>query len=378
LRVGFATRETMSGGPPSADITYSLPEAHSAISFAVPLDKDKIRAFLRKDLPNGRVEHEIDNIKAYLKIYRLSREVEKYLIGKDYKAHSLFPNFKYREDIPMWRVRSMPPVSLRYLAVRSGVGSYGWSGNVGIKGIGAPIILGGVLTDAKLQPTDPIPPEESFCDECKLCTKVCAMRMFSDKTEESVELGGKAFNFSTRINLYRCFIGCGGFSGLDKTGKWSTWSPGRYPYPETDDEVVDVLSKSFKFKRKWYIKGEYPGYDVSKLQEDIGFTDEEAKKMLAENKGTFKDIKNTTLTCGNCQLICWGDPKETAENYKILTNSGCVIQKKNRELIVLPTDEAKEMFDAMGGKHKRGIGGRIKYWVAKKYLTRAYKYFVRD
>jgi len=37
-------------------------------------------------------------------------------------------------------------------------------------------------------------------------------------------------------------------------------------------------------------------------------------------------LKTTKLTCGNYQLICWGDPKLTKENYQILTNSGCVIQ----------------------------------------------------
>ena len=57
IKVGFATRETLAGGPPSADITYIFDEAQSAICLAVPLDRDKIRAFFRKDLPNGRIAH---------------------------------------------------------------------------------------------------------------------------------------------------------------------------------------------------------------------------------------------------------------------------------------------------------------------------------
>jgi hypothetical protein len=64
-------------------------------------------------------------------------------------------------------------------------------------------------------------------------------------------------------------------------------------------------------------------------------------------------IKETKLTCGNCQLICWGDPKETAENYRILTNSGCVLQKENGDIIVLPHEEAELEFNKMNPKHQR-------------------------
>ena len=54
LSVGFANKDTLAGGPPSADITYKMPDAKSAISFTMPLDRDIIRAYLRKDKPNGR------------------------------------------------------------------------------------------------------------------------------------------------------------------------------------------------------------------------------------------------------------------------------------------------------------------------------------
>jgi epoxyqueuosine reductase QueG len=44
LSVGFATKETLKGGPPTTDMTYVMPEAETAICFAIPLDKVKIRA----------------------------------------------------------------------------------------------------------------------------------------------------------------------------------------------------------------------------------------------------------------------------------------------------------------------------------------------
>ena len=47
---GIATLETLSGGPPSADLTYIRPDAKSAVSFAVPLDDEMIIPFLKKEL----------------------------------------------------------------------------------------------------------------------------------------------------------------------------------------------------------------------------------------------------------------------------------------------------------------------------------------
>ncbi|MGQ9721639.1 MAG: hypothetical protein ACUVXA_10000, partial [Candidatus Jordarchaeum sp.] len=43
IRVGYATLDTLAGGPPSVDLSYVLPEARSAISFALPFDRVKIR-----------------------------------------------------------------------------------------------------------------------------------------------------------------------------------------------------------------------------------------------------------------------------------------------------------------------------------------------
>ena len=39
IKVRFANRESLAGGPPSADLTYQLEGARSAVSFALPLDK---------------------------------------------------------------------------------------------------------------------------------------------------------------------------------------------------------------------------------------------------------------------------------------------------------------------------------------------------
>ncbi len=48
FKVGIATTETLSCGPPSADLTYVLPEAKSAVCFALALDQDLIAPYFRK------------------------------------------------------------------------------------------------------------------------------------------------------------------------------------------------------------------------------------------------------------------------------------------------------------------------------------------
>jgi epoxyqueuosine reductase QueG len=240
--------------------------------------------------------------------------------------------------------------------MRSGVGSVGWSGNIGLKGYGAAIILGGLVTSAKLEPTDPIPEEESFCNKCKLCTKVCAFRMFSDRKEDSITLGGFTFKFAKRINLARCQIVCGGLSGLDKSGKWSTWSPGRYSYPETDKEVMRTLNLAVNNFLKWPEIELHKKYDTSEFAND-----KEITEVLGDIKfKMLKMIEDVKLTCGNCQLICTGDPKETNENYKLLINSGCVVQKEDGKIVILSPVKAQEVFNAMDPKHQRLYYKKIK------------------
>jgi epoxyqueuosine reductase len=349
LNVGFATKSSLEGGPSTVDITYPLSDAESAICFALPLDKMKARSFLRKDLPDGRRRHEEDNILTNIKAYQIALETANYLKELGFKAAAVFPNFKYREDVPGWEVNMIPEISLKLIALRSGTVSLGFSGNIGLKGYGAMVILGCVVTSAKLTPTNPIPSEESFCTECKLCQKVCALRMFGSDEIDTITIGGYTFNCAKRVNLARCQIVCGGLSGLDISKKWSTWSPGRYPFPESDKEVMKLLAISIHNASKWPESGDEIGVDVNQIENHEDFLN-----ALGDDKEKLvKMIKETKLTCGNCQLICWGDPIETAENYRILTNSGCVLQKENGDLVVLPYEEAERVFNEMDPKHQR-------------------------
>ncbi|MFX0076931.1 MAG: epoxyqueuosine reductase [Candidatus Hermodarchaeota archaeon] len=325
-KVGFATLDTMSGGPTGADLTYLLPEAQSAVSFYVAFDKEMILKYLGKENSKIRGIHEEENIKIHRIIWRASQRVKHWLIEQGYNAISVIPNNHYRTDVHGWQVSLPPELSLRYLAVRSGVASFGWSGNVGTKTHGTAIILGGIITDAKLEPTNPIPESESFCDECKICIKVCAYQMFSPTEKTTISLGGDDFSYSKRLNKMRCFLTCGGCNGLHSSGRFSTWSPGRYDCPDNDVEVSRLMSLAMTSQRKRPpIKDSSSGYQPA----------------------SFGGMGTIQLTCGNCQFVCAGNPKETAQRYKLLVNSGCVIQRDDGTLEVFPTEKAQKEFNKM-------------------------------
>jgi epoxyqueuosine reductase len=327
IRVAFATTETMAGGPPSADITYRMEGARSAVSFALPLDRDHIRAFLAKE---DRFGHEEDNLNTNLRSKDLSWELAEMLKGEGYAAKGSAANMKYRQDEEGWQLKLHPDISHRYMAARSGLGSYGWSGNVGIKGYGTAIILGTTVTDAELTPTEPIPEEEGFCDKCKLCYKCCALEMFDNKKETSVTLGGVTFTHAARREQLMCEFTCGGFNGLARSGKWSTWSPGRFDVPGLE-ENEKLFAEFFRAVDSYRKRPPMPGGIMHVALEDY----------------------RQYMTCGNCQIICWGNKDETRENVKLLHGSGCIMQKPDGELYALPPEEAKAAFASMDPERKK-------------------------
>jgi len=340
VSVGFATKKTLAGGPPTTDITYILPEAETAICFAVPLDKSKIRPYLGKHLPRGRFDHVIDNGDGYLKAFKIAKAIANFLEKKGFTSAPVSPNFNYRKDVSEWRSKLPPILALRLVAARSGVGSVGWSGNILVKGYGARVLLGAAVTSARLKPTNQVPDGESPCDKCKLCVTACAFRMFDKVEEDSYTLGGHTFTFSKRNSVVRCYTVCGGLSGLDKTKKWSTWSPGRTPYPETFDDADVTFAHLFTHPlTKLRIEGEEGNYGESTLLKDADVQEYLASGEIVSKTFTDKFI----LTCGNCQLICSGVHDETAENYRILIKSGCVVTNENGKNVIVTAEKAKRL-----------------------------------
>ena len=319
IDVGIATTETLEGGPPSADLSYVLHGAKSAVVFALPLDTEKIERFLKKEDFSG---HCLDNVRTNTHASGIALELARFLEMKGHTAVPVESNFVYRKDTPRGLLDEKPPISHRYLAVRAGIAHFGLSGNVIRKKEGAAIILGSVVTDAPLMPTEPLPVEENYCDACKLCQSACASGLMHLDEKATITLGGVEFSYARRQSYNRCDYVCGGFTGLSKSGKWSTWSPARFPIPDKDDEFPDALRhavKPYAFRPR-------PG---------IGFY----HALLPGNKGQ--------LTCGHCQLICHPDKNIRKERFKMPTGAGVVIQLEDGSLKVVTPEKAREHLAAM-------------------------------
>ncbi len=317
--VGVATIETLAGGPPSTDLTYVLPAARSAICFAVPLNQDYIELWFSK---KSQVKHLKDNIQANVIASGISMELANYLRQKGHRAVALTANTAYREESKNGRYDEIPPLSHRYLAVRSGVGYFGLSGNVLTKTEGGAIILGSVVTEADLVPTEPLPAGENYCDLCRLCRAVCASGFIDGEEQVSVTLGGLGFSYSKKHHHSRCDYVCGGFTGLHKSGRWSTWSPGRFPIPDKDEEFYPALIDAVGP----YLRRPQTGPAVFNII------------MPGDRVG---------LTCGNCQLICHPDREVRTRRYKMLVESGVIVQNPDGSLEAVNPEEGKKRIEAM-------------------------------
>ena len=157
--VGVVTKDTLDGGPPSTDLEYVMADAESALSFAVPLDEGKIHKFLSKE---DHAAHQEDNIHTGFYITGLAVGLASYLDQLGYPSQGVDSNIVYRKDTPRGVRDFKPDISHRYLAVRSGVGWFGYSGNVMTPSHGASVLLGSVVTTAELIPTDPLPQDNKY------------------------------------------------------------------------------------------------------------------------------------------------------------------------------------------------------------------------
>jgi epoxyqueuosine reductase len=315
---GIATIETLAGGPESADISKVLPGAKSAVSFAYALDTEAINLFLSK---KDRMAHERNNIEINNLTSGSALNLAGYIEMKGHKAFPVVSNNYYRTDTPGGPLDMMPDISLRYLAVRSGVGYFGLSGNVITPNKGAAVILGAVITTADFQPTEPLPAEENYCDDCRLCMASCGSGLMDKEEKTTVTLGGTDFSYSKRKSYLRCEYVCGGFTGLHPSGKWSTWSPGRFPIPENDEEFMPALLNGLTNYGKWPDMG--GGY----------------YHVLSPYK--------MYLTCGNCQLVCHPDKEERKRPYQMLRESGVVVQNEDGSLEAVSPDEANQRMDGL-------------------------------
>jgi DNA-binding transcriptional regulator GbsR (MarR family) len=202
FKVGIATTETLLGGPPFADLTYVLPEAKSAVCFALAFDQNLIDPYFRK------VDHESleTNKVRTTTLANGILEIADFLQQSGYKAVPQSANFVYRRDTENWLLDMHSPISHRYLAVRSEIGYFGYLGNIITKESGSAIVLASVVTDAELIPTDSLPEDENYCDECKLCLSVCSSG-YVDPVEKTTVPGRKGVylrEVKKQLSLFTC------------------------------------------------------------------------------------------------------------------------------------------------------------------------------
>lgn len=322
VTTGIVSRQALEGGPPSADLSYVMPKAKSALCFALALDQNKIEAFLQK---KDRLSHDRDNVQANILASGIALEVANFLSQKGYPSLPQASNLVYRTDTPNGALDEKPPLAHRYLAVRSGIGWFGRSGNIIAREHGAGIILGSVVTEADLIPTEPLPAEENYCDDCALCFAVCASG-YMHKTEKTrVSLGRTEYSYAKRRHHNRCDYVCGGFTGLHPSGKWSTWSPGRFPIPDQDDEFLPaIINAAQAYRTRPKLEGGFhhglmPGYRI-------------------------------WLTCGHCQLICVPDKEKRKKRHKMVLESGVVVQSVAGSLQAVSPEEGKKRIEAMSSE----------------------------
>jgi epoxyqueuosine reductase len=327
--VGIASRERLASAPPSGDPGYVLPATRSIISFAIPLDRDVIRAYLGK---KDWLGHGADQKRIYRALYTIADRLAEYLRGRGFEARGIDANSIYRpEPGGTGRINAVvrvPDFSHRYGAVAAGLGWPGWSGNLVTRQYGAAVFLGSVLTSADLRP-DPLLAENP-CDRCKLCTAVCPVEMVSKTESVAVEIAGRQYSYGKKGNNARCLIGCMGYHGLAPNKQWSTWSPYRVDYPLPADEAEQVrLSKR--------LRAADPDMQGS-------------RGGLTERDKCFDPAETYINTCANCALICWERREDRECNSQLLFKSGVVALNENGERVAMSADDVSELDTGRGMK----------------------------
>ena len=140
-------------------------------------------------------------------------------------------------------------------------------------------------------------------------------------------MGGIDFSYSKKRHHSRGDYVCGGFTGLHKSGQWSTWSPGRFPIPENDEDFYAALLDTV---------GPY----LKRPKTDLAVFN------------TIMPGDKVELTCGNCQLICHPDKEVRHRRYQILVESGVIVQNPDGSLEAVAPQEAEERIARMDTENR--------------------------
>lgn len=352
-------------GPPSIDPTYIMRGAKSVISMAIPLSVPAIYDFLGK---KSAAPHNIDQAIANQRMHRIATEVAEYLISLGYKAMAVPPNNTYRRALDPFFTR--PTFSHRFVAVVSGLGTFGLSGNVVTGEHGAAVVLDSVVTSAVLESDPLLPPRTAMdgrCRTCKICEKTCTMGMFRDDDEEYLLLNGELYPRGKRRNIDFCNAPCFGLHGISRDKKWTNWGQhwikewmDVYPDPEMREDVRLTFMKvgaragdsSERFDAIRHIGMKlYPRKvieDYLPEYKDLPADEAELCRLLEgalENIG-FKGLAKDPylITCSQCMMVCGPDFEETKKRYDLLMQGGYVVPDAEWKMVHVKTfEEAAEL-----------------------------------
>lgn len=307
--VGITTTKALADGPPSADPRYLLPSAKSVISFALSLDRDIVQGFISKKSWRPHC----DNRKTIARtLYTIGDRLVEQLQAEKYEAVNVDINNNYRPEEGVTDVAEMtefhPTFSHRYGALAAGIGRLGWSGNLLTKKYGALVELGSVLTSAALTPDSPIPDNEHPCDNCRMCSLVCPVKMINPKASTQVSVAGVTETISQKRPNTCCWIGCSGYEGTTASRTWSNWSP--YRLNRTlPNEKLELDSLCIKLQK--------------------------ADPQMQDVENSFNDYRRAVFdpdwfyytVCGFCRSVCAPLREERLANRKLITESGTVALK---------------------------------------------------
>jgi ferredoxin len=300
----MTTRAVLSDGPPSADPRYLLPSAKSVVSYAVSLDTDIAVDFIRKKTWRPHCENRKSIAQT---LYRIGDALVAELRSEGYDAVNVDLNNNYRPEEGAADVTEMtafhPEFSHRYAALAAGVGRLGWSGNLLTREYGALVELGSVLTSAALAADAPIPDQDHPCDKCKMCSLVCPVEMIHKKASTRVTVAGITETIARKQPNTCCWIGCTGYEGLARSGKWSNWSPFRLgrPLPE-DKRALDALCIRLQ------------KLDPQMAAGDTCFSD--YRQVVFDPDWFYYTV------CGFCRSVCSPHREERIARRKMIVQSG--------------------------------------------------------
>ncbi len=322
---GITTIASLAGGPPSTDLEYVMKGARAAVTFAVPFDHDHVRNFLSKRDRHG---HQRDQNITNTMASGIAGQVASYLEQFGAKSVAVMANAVYRHDEESKYIQQFPDLSHRYLAARCGLGWFGFSGNVLTPEHGPNVVFATAVTEAPLLADEPLAEADNYCDDCNACNASCPSGFFRYGKHDklTVTMGGHEFSYANRRDYARCTYVCAGYNGLNPNGRWSTWSPGRFPIPRDDKELKAAYRQAIPaFQRR-----PSPPGTTNKQPMVFGYYG-----------------RDLATTCGNCSLVCHPEREERDRRIASLRQGGVVVQHDDGRLEAMSPDEARAFVAAL-------------------------------